>query len=111
MSDKVLLFSYGTLQDTTVQLETFGRMLPSHKDQLLGYKLETVKIDDAKVQSLSSKNYHPIAVKSTENTVDGMVFEISKAELAYSDKYEVSAYRRVMGKLNSGKQAWVYVQA
>jgi hypothetical protein len=35
----VLLFSYGTLQSSTVQLETFGRELVGYKDKLLNYRL------------------------------------------------------------------------
>jgi len=34
------LFSYGTLQNVEVQLETFGRELTGSKDHLLGYQLE-----------------------------------------------------------------------
>ncbi|RUM82060.1 MAG: gamma-glutamylcyclotransferase, partial [Candidatus Thioglobus sp.] len=32
-------------------------------------------------------------------------------ELAQSDEYEVDEYQRVLAKLKSGKQAWVYVSA
>jgi hypothetical protein len=31
--------------------------------------------------------------------------------LVRSDKYEVDAYKRVMGRFKSGAQAWVYVSA
>ena len=43
--------------------------------------------------------------------VDGMVFEITAAELAAVDRYEVSDYKRVEVVLCSGLKAWVYVQA
>jgi hypothetical protein len=33
-NETVLLFSYGTLQSSTVQLETFGRELVGYKDKL-----------------------------------------------------------------------------
>jgi hypothetical protein len=107
------LFSYGTLQNTQVQLETFGRELEGHKDQLLGYKLEMVEIGDDDVVALSGETHHPIAVvsKDKNDVVSGVVFAITADELAQSDLYEVSDYKRVMGRFKSGKQAWVYVQA
>jgi gamma-glutamylcyclotransferase (GGCT)/AIG2-like uncharacterized protein YtfP len=43
--------------------------------------------------------------------VPGTVFEISAAELAAADEYEVDDYRRVLVPLDTGKQAWVYVFA
>jgi len=39
------------------------------------------------------------------------VFEITVEELAQSDKYEVDDYQRVMGKMKSGRSAWVYVSS
>jgi hypothetical protein len=39
-----------------------------------------------------------------------MVCEITDAELASADKFEIAfAYRRVVAVLASGKRAWVYV--
>jgi len=43
--------------------------------------------------------------------VAGTVFEITPAELAAADAYEVSDYARVAVKLKSGVEAWVYVRA
>jgi len=108
-----LLFSYGTLKNTPVQVETFGRELAGSKDQLLGYRLEMVEIKDADVVELSGKTHHPIAI-ATSNDADevlGMVFEITVEELAQSDEYEVDDYQRVMGKMKSGRSAWVYVSS
>jgi AIG2-like family. len=113
MQDIEPLFSYGTLQDTAVQLKTFGRELTGFKDQLLGYQLEMVEIKDTGVVELSGESHHPIAMATGNDTdqVDGMVFEITAQELAQSDEYEVDDYKRVMGKMKSGAQAWVYVSA
>ena len=107
------LFSYGTLQNTSVQLETFGRELEGDSDQLLGYKLEMVEIKDQGVVELSGETDHPIAILSNndDDFVSGVVFEITAEELAQSDLYEVSDYKRVMGEFKSGQKAWVYVQA
>jgi hypothetical protein len=41
--------------------------------------------------------------------VPGTVYEVTEAELAAADRYEEpAAYRRIMTKLASGKQAGVY---
>ncbi len=111
MNETELLFSYGTLQDEQVQIETFGRTLKGYNDTLLDYELAQVEIKDTAVVKLSGKTHHPMAVKSAGNQVHGVVFEITPAELARSDKYEVDDYQRIIGNFKSGKQAWVYVQA
>ncbi len=107
------LFSYGTLQNIEVQFETFGRELTGFNDALLGYKLNKVKINDQNVVVLSGESYHPIAVVTCDlaDEISGTVFEITTEELAQSDEYEVDEYQRVMGRLKSGKNAWVYVSA
>lgn len=106
-----LLFSYGTLQLEKVQIESFGRRLKGERDSLPGYKLEEVQIKDPEVLAKSEKEFHPIAVKSDhpKDSIEGMVFEISQAELLQADSYEVSDYKRVAETLTSGKKAWVYV--
>lgn len=113
MNTTEYLFSYGTLQNTQVQLETFGRVLEGHKDQLLGHKLEMIEIKDQGVVELSGQTHHPIVIISNndDDFVSGVIFAITPDELAQSDLYEVSDYKRVMGRFKSGKQAWVYVQA
>ena len=113
MNTTELLFSYGTLQNTEVQLETFGRELVGHDDALLGYQLEMVEIKDEAVVALSGETHHPIAIETsdTANEIPGMVFEISADELNHSDQYEVNDYKRIFGNLKSGKKAWVYVSA
>ncbi len=111
MTEMKLLFSYGTLQDTPVQIETFGRELAGEKDFLLGYKMQMVAIEDEAVVQLSGKSHHPIAIKSNnpDDQIPGVVLQITAQELAYSDKYEVDAYQRVLGRMKSGVEAWVYV--
>ncbi|MDC9727569.1 MAG: gamma-glutamylcyclotransferase [Candidatus Thioglobus sp.] len=110
INETVLLFSYGTLQNSTVQQKTFGRELVGYKDELLNYKLEMIKIQDKRVVKLSGEACHPIAVSSQSDTISGKVFEISAEELAQSDEYEVDEYQRVLGEMVSGIPAWVYVE-
>ncbi|MEI5638971.1 MULTISPECIES: gamma-glutamylcyclotransferase family protein [unclassified Pseudoalteromonas] len=107
------LFSYGTLQQENVQIETFGRKLTGHKDTLVGYILSEVAIKDPAVVKVSGKAIHPI-LKYTGNpsdTVAGTVFELTPAELAQADDYEVDEYIRVTGVFSSGNKAWAYVCA
>ena len=107
------LFSYGTLQQDDVQRATFGRLLSGRADVLPGYEQAMVAIDDPEVVATSGKTHHPIVKHSGVATdrVAGTVFEISDAELAQADAYEVDAYRRVAVALASGVRAWVYVDA
>jgi gamma-glutamylcyclotransferase (GGCT)/AIG2-like uncharacterized protein YtfP len=46
-----------------------------------------------------------------DDSVAGMVFEVTAEELAAADAYEVSDYKRVAAPLASGVTAWVYVKA
>jgi gamma-glutamylcyclotransferase (GGCT)/AIG2-like uncharacterized protein YtfP len=107
------LFSYGTLQQESVQHATFGRTLTGHRDQLMYYELSTVTIEDPQVIELSGKAEHPAArfTGHAADRVDGMVFDITDDELRAADEYEVAAYQRVTGTLASGAAAWVYVDA
>jgi gamma-glutamylcyclotransferase (GGCT)/AIG2-like uncharacterized protein YtfP len=106
-----LLFSYGTLRDPAVQRSNFGRLLDGRDEQITGYRLEQVEITDPRVLAVSGRPHHPIVIATgTESdTVDGMVFEITDAELAAADAYEVDDYQRVEAPLTSGEKAWVYV--
>ena len=106
----VQLFSYGTLRDGAVQLANFGRLLSGRADSLPGYTLVPIAIRDPAVVALSGKSHHLIARRSSAaDEVIGVVFEITAAELAAADRYEVSEYTRVQVTLKSGTQAWVYV--
>jgi hypothetical protein len=110
--DPVQLFSYGTLQDSAVQLANFGRLLAGRADSLTGYSLLPIPINDPAVVALSGKSQHMIARRSNAgDEVSGMVFEITAAELAAADRYEVAEYTRVLVTLKSGVKAWVYVGA
>jgi len=106
-----LLFSYGTLQLEKVQFENYGRLFIGEPDRLIGYKIEKLQITDSTVLAKSLLEYHPIAVKSEDESdfIEGMLFEITDTELRETDKYEVSEYHRVLETFESGKRAWVYV--
>jgi len=107
------LFSYGTLQQEGVQLATFGRKLEGRPDQLNGYKLGLLEIDDPEVVATSGKTHHPIISRSSSETdaVVGSVLLVTPEELEQADKYEVAAYKRHSVTLASGAVAWAYVDA
>ena len=106
------LFSYGTLQQENVQLATFGRLLKGAPDALVGFKQELVAITDPDVLAKSGKDVHPIVMQSENSAdrVEGTVFELTAAELAAADAYEVADYERIAVTLASGAGAWVYVR-
>ncbi len=108
-----LLFSYGTLQQSEVQLATFRRTLVGHADELVGFAASSITIEDATVVATSGKSQHLI-VRRTDHPGDrvpGTVFEITTEELHAADEYEVAEYKRVRAPLASGREAWVYVDA
>lgn len=105
------LFSYGTLQQEAVQLETYGRLLSGETDHLVGYRMGKVNISDLEVIRKSGLKSHPVAT-ATGNKNDkilGMVFTITLDELLATDNYEVAEYERVQTILKSGKKCWVYI--
>jgi hypothetical protein len=105
------LFSYGTLQLESVQLETFGRKLSGKRDALPGYAESLLEITDSEVIRKSGRTHHPIVRHTgrSEDTIEGTVFEVTAEELANADRYEVADYQRVAVTLRSGTRAWVYV--
>ena len=107
-----LLFSYGTLQRPDIQLSTFGRLLSGERDELIGYVAALVRIDDPEMAARLGKSHHDdVTFNGDENCrVAGMAFEITDAELTSVDAYEARfAYERVMARLASGRETWLYV--
>lgn len=105
-----LLFSYGTLQQESVQVSTFGRLLQGQPATLVGFEASLKRIEDPEFVAESGKAEHSI-VKFTgrhDGEVRGTVFEVSDAELAKADQYEPAGYERITATLASGRQAWVY---
>jgi hypothetical protein len=106
----VPLFSYGTLQLPEVQRATFGRLLDGRPDALCGFALEPLAVSSAEIARISGAAVHHIARAAGEaaDPIPGIVFAITRAELAAADRYEVDA-RRVEVVLASGCHAFVYV--
>lgn len=109
----VALFSYGTLRQANVQMATFGRLLDGRPDQLVGFIIGPLPIDDPYVVETSGLAVHTIAIPSGNDAdrIDGTVFEISEEELEAADRYEVDTVKRIETVLASGAKAFVYVIA
>ena len=106
------LFSYGTLQQEDVQLATFGRRLDGKRDELVKYEPSWVRIEDPQVIGRLGRTHHANVTLNgrDDSRVPGTVFEITEAELAGVDRYEVAfLYSRVTAVLGSGRDAWVYL--
>lgn len=108
----IKLFSYGTLQLSQVQIDTFGRILSGTKDRLQKYIVSNLKITDQKVIKSSGTDIHPILIFTGKETdfVEGTLFLLSKEELLQADKYEVDDYKRSQLKFESGEMAFVYLK-
>lgn len=109
-----LLFSYGTLRQESVQIKTFGRLLQGLTDELEGFRLSEIIVEDRAFRAASGKVVHQnvIFTGKTDQRVAGTAFEVSDQELSLCDEYERPAqYRRTMVKLVSGREAWVYAHS
>ncbi|AZB33281.1 gamma-glutamylcyclotransferase family protein [Chryseobacterium bernardetii] len=105
------LFSYGTLQKEQVQLETFGRILQGKKDVLSGYELNMLEITDPEVLRKSGQKYHPVLEFSgnADDEIEGVLFEVTEAEILQADEYEVDDYQRIETVFKSGNKGFIYV--
>jgi hypothetical protein len=105
------LFSYGTLRQEDVQLNTFGRKLAGRPDALVGYVLKIIQIQD---RSFAAKNgAHQRTLQftgSASDVVEGVALAVTRKELEQADEYEPDDYGRVRVQLKSGLDAWVYLQ-
>lgn len=97
------LFTYGTLQDLSIQKQVFGRTLAGIQDVLYGYRISLEKI----------MGRYLVIEKATnkESKIEGIVYELQDSELLKVDLYEGEAYKKIKVVLKSGKSAWVYVKA
>ena len=106
------VFSYGTLRQANVQQALYGRAVPTTDDALTGWKLEWVQITEPDVIAASGSDRHPILRPGSPNdSVSGAALALSDADLAATDDYEVDDYVRVLVRLASGVDAFVYVAA
>lgn len=105
------LFSYGTLQQEEVQLETFGRKLDGKPDALTGYKLVMITItDEAFATKSGTANHRSLHLTgNSSDVIEGTVLKLTRHELEQADAYEPDGYERVEVQLGSGAVAWVFI--
>ncbi len=105
------LFAYGTLQQEAVQRATFGRKLEGEPDVLSGYSLTMIQTQDQHFAATSGSAHHR-SLQFTgvaSDLVEGTIFKVTKKELEQADAYEPEDYERVLVRLKSGINAWVYL--
>ncbi|MCP2027734.1 gamma-glutamylcyclotransferase (GGCT)/AIG2-like uncharacterized protein YtfP [Flavobacterium sp. HSC-32F16] len=101
------LFSYGTLRSKQIQMQVFNKVLTGTADQLLGYKLKSLQIEE----EFGMADYVvAVASENPSEIIHGVVFNVSNADLAKVDLFESNAYKRVQVTLKSGITAWVYME-
>ncbi|WP_217184891.1 gamma-glutamylcyclotransferase family protein [Streptomyces sp. AC495_CC817] len=106
------VFSYGTLRQPEVQRALYGREVPTDDDALVGFRLDWVRITDPQVIATSGSDRHPILRRgAADDSVAGACLELTDADLAATDAYEVDDYARHEVVLASGRTAWVYLAA
>ena len=107
-----LLFSYGSLQQASVQLATFGRLLNGRPDRLPKFEPSAIHIDDPEVRASTGATHHANVTFNGDgnSAVAGHAYEVGDDDLTRVDVYEHAfGYSRVLAELASGRQAWVYL--
>ncbi|MBE8726934.1 gamma-glutamylcyclotransferase family protein [Flavobacterium hungaricum] len=102
------LFSYGTLQSKEIQMQVFNKLLTGKNDQLLGYKLKDLQIEE---EFGMADYFVAIPSENHEDFIKGKVFELTSFDLAKADQFESNAYKRIQIKLKSGIIAWIYIES
>ena len=107
------LFSYGTLQQKSVQINTFGRLLEGSPDNLVGFIVDNLKIQDEEETRQIRREFYPIAkyTGSFHKRIPGTIYEAKEEDFNRTDHYEGDQYERILTILESGRRAWVYVEA
>ena len=99
------LFAYGTLKDKDIQENVFGRILQGVPETLMGYVVKEILIEE----EFGMESYPIIApTNNNEDTIEGIVYDLTLQELQLADTYEGSHYKRVEVQLQSNEFAWAY---
>ena len=103
--DECWLFAYGTLRDPAVQRAVLGREPESEADALAGYRLASVAIGGETYRTLCPAD-------EGGEPIEGLALRLRVLELTAADAYEGETdYARVRVRLESGRDAFVYVSA
>ena len=95
------IFSYGSLQKSSVQQAVFGKKLKGFSDNLTGFRISKQK----------AYGSYPILVEigNKADKISGVAYEIEDSQMELADAYEGPEYQRISVGLESGKKAWLYV--
>ena len=101
---------YGTLAEPDVQRQVIGRQIAGQPDALRGWTLGTLGpfSDGASYPILRSLARTSDAANAAP--VEGHVLTVRTTDLPALDEYEGVEYRRIQVRLESGVEAWVYVE-
>jgi hypothetical protein len=108
-----LLFAYGALQRADIQLDTFGRRVAAQDDVLTGYSRMYTDVPDHRIDTVAGPAVLPV-LRRTGSALDkvvGVVLALTPDELDAADEYQPALYRRIIVTLDSGRRAWLYVDA
>ena len=99
------LFAYGTLKDKEIQETIFGRVLSGTPDKLVGYAIKEIQIEEE-----FGVIQYPIitATQNPEDSISGILYQLSPRELQLADTYEGMHYKRIQVQLESNETAWTY---
>ena len=102
------LFAYGSLKDKEIQETIFGRVLMGTDDKLIGYAVKKIQIEEE-----FGVIQYPIitATQNPEDSISGILYQISPRELQLADTYEGMHYKRTQVQLESNETAWTYSAA
>ena len=92
-------FSYGTLQSHQSQRDALGKEIHGHPATITGWRLDEVM--------LNGETY-PNIVEDTGSVVHGTVYDLSDADVAKLDKWEVD-YDKTSETTDDGENVFVYV--
>ena len=108
METMIKLFTYGTLQHEDIQENLFGRMLQGTPEILIGYALKKINIEE----EFGIVAYDILVeTGNPEDTINGIIYEITTKELHQADLYEGFHYKRVEVNLQTNEKAWAYSAA
>lgn len=102
------LFAYGTLKDKDIQETIFGRVLTGTPDKLIGYIVKEIHIEEE-----FGITQYPIitATQNPEDSISGILYQLSERELQLADTYEGIHYKRIKVELHSNEIVWTYSAA
>ena len=100
--DSSLLFAYGTLQDSDIQKQLFGKVLPFEEDIIIGYEV----VHDLEIEG----HFYPRLKEKYKEELKGRVYELTAEQLVLVDEYETDAYYRMKIKTIKNRIVEVYFQ-